>query len=177
LGTIGFHSSLLPKYRGRAPVNWAIIMGERETGVTMLYLTPEADAGDIIAQRAFPITLSDDCKTIYAKAAEAARNILLEQLPRIADGTIVRTHNPSRSHPSYPRRRPEDGLIDFNRSALDVYNWIRAQTRPYPGAFFFRDGERVTVWSAEIGERKEEGVIIMQTGDLPISIVDWEVIK
>jgi len=69
LGAIGFHSSLLPKYRGRAPVNWAIIMGERKTGITMFHLTESADSGDIIAQKAFPIMLNDDCNTIYKKSA------------------------------------------------------------------------------------------------------------
>lgn len=173
-GCVGFHSSLLPRYRGRAPVNWAIIMGERETGVTMFYLDPEADAGDIIAQRAFPITLADDCRTVYEKSASAAGEILLEQLPLIAEGKAPRLHNPSRSYPVYPKRTPADGLIDFQRSALDVYNWVRALTRPYPGAFFYHEGRKVLAWRAEIGAREGGRFIVRETADLPVTVTDWE---
>jgi methionyl-tRNA formyltransferase len=151
LGTVGFHSSLLPKYRGRAPVNWAIIMGEKETGITMFYLTPEADAGDIIAQKAFPILLNDDCNSVYKKAALAGARLIKEYLPKIENQVAPRVHNPSLSFPAYPKRAPKDGLIDFNRSALDVYNFVRALTKPYPGAFYYdQNGNKVMVWKVEI---------------------------
>ena len=134
LGCIGFHSSLLPKYRGRAPVNWAILMGEKETGITMFYLTPEADDGDIIVQKSFPILLNDDCNTIYKKSALAGAELINEYLGRIESRSAPRLHNPSGSYPSYPKRTPVDGLIDFKRSALDIYNFVRTLTKPYPGA-------------------------------------------
>ena len=174
-GTVGFHSSLLPHYRGHAPVNWAIIMGEKKTGATFFFLDHRADCGDIIDQETFAITLADDCATVYAKSAEACARMLVVHLPDIADGTVVRQHNPSASYPAYPRRRPADGLIDFNRSALDVYNWIRALTRPYPGAFFRRGEEKIRVWQAEIGAKPGDGNLVMPTADLPITLTDWEV--
>jgi methionyl-tRNA formyltransferase len=174
-GCVGFHSSLLPKYRGHAPVNWAIILGERETGATMFFMDHRADAGDIIDQRSFPITLTDDCATIYEKSTQACGEMLLKHLPAILDGTVRRIHNPSASYPAYPRRRPEDGLIDFQRPAKDVYDWIRALTRPYPGAFFYRNGKKIIAWRAEIGEKHGSDFIIIPTEDLPVTIVDWEI--
>lgn len=174
-GTVGFHSSLLPQYRGHAPVNWAIILGEKKTGATFFFLDHRADCGDIIDQEAFDITLADDCATVYAKSAEACARMLVTHLPSIADGTVVRHHNPSASYPAYPRRRPDDGMIDFNRSALEVYNWIRALTRPYPGAFFYRGQEMIRVWQAEIGEKPGAGHLTMETADLPVTLTDWEV--
>lgn len=173
-GCIGFHSSLLPKYRGRAPVNWAIIMGEKETGVTMFYLDKGSDSGDIIAQKIFPITLADNCATVYKKAAAASSDLLLDHLPLIKQDKVVRAHNPSRSYPEYPKRSPEDGLIDFQRSALDVYNWIRALTKPYPGAFFYHNGRKIRVWRSEIGKRSDKNKIVMSTADLPVTLTDWE---
>jgi methionyl-tRNA formyltransferase len=178
LGAIGFHSSLLPRYRGRAPVNWAMIMGERTTGITMFHLTPEADAGEIIAQREFPILLHDDCSTVYAASARAGAELIREYLPRLADGTAPRLPNPSRSFPAYPKRTPADGLIDFNRSGLDVYNFVRALTRPYPGAFYFdQTGRRVRVWRVEIvfdPSRLRDGDVVLPTLDCPVRLLDYE---
>jgi len=179
LGTVGFHSSLLPKYRGRAPVNWAIIMGEKETGITIFYLTPEADAGDIIAQKTFPILLNDDCNTIYKKSANAGAELIKEYLPKIEQRTAPRLHNPSSSYPAYPKRTPKDGLIDFNRSALDIYNFVRALTKPYPGTYYYdEDGIKVTVWKIEIvfdESRLLENDIVFDTQDLKVRVLDYEI--
>jgi len=178
LGTIGFHSSLLPKYRGRAPVNWAIILGEKETGITMFYLTPEADDGDIIAQKAFPILLNDDCNTVYIKAANAGAALISEYLPKIQIGEAPRVHNISGSYPAYPKRTPKDGLIDFNRSALDVYNFVRALTKPYPGAYYLdKNGEKVIVWKIEIifdDSRLINDTMVHNTLDFKIKVIDFE---
>lgn len=177
LGTIGFHSSLLPKYRGRAPVNWAIIAGEKESGITMFYLTEEADAGDIIAQRAFPILLNDDCDTVYKKSARAGAELISEFLPKISAGCAPRTHNPSKSYPAYPKRTPDDGEIDFQRSAIDVYNFIRALTKPYPGAFtYLPDGCKIVIWKAEIvfdESRLANDDIFFDTLDLKIRAIEF----
>jgi len=176
LGTIGFHSSLLPKYRGRAPVNWAIIMGEKETGITMFYLTPNADDGDIIAQKSFPILLNDDCNTVYKKSAKAGAELVKEYLPKIKKGTAPRIHNPSASFPAYPKRTPQDGLIDFNRSALDVYNFVRALTKPYPGAYYFdENNKKVIVWKIEIvfdESRLKESDVVFETLDFKVRILE-----
>ncbi|MEA3314785.1 MAG: methionyl-tRNA formyltransferase [Campylobacterota bacterium] len=178
LGTIGFHSSLLPKYRGRAPVNWAIIMGEKETGITMFYLTADADDGDIIAQTSFPILFNDDCNTIYKKSALAGAEVIKEYLPKFENNTIQRIHNPSASFPSYPKRTPKDGLIDFNRSALDIYNFVRALTKPYPGAYYYDDNSaKVIIWKVEIvfdESRLKQNDIVLETLDNKIRIIDFE---
>ena len=177
LGTIGFHSSLLPKYRGRAPVNWAIMSGEKESGITMFYLTEEADTGDIIAQKAFPILLNDDCDTVYKKSARAGAELISEFLPKISAGCAPRTHNPSKSYPAYPKRTPADGEIDFQRSAIDVYNFIRALTKPYPGAFtYLPDGAKIVIWKAEIvfdESRLTNDDIFFDTLDLKIRAVEF----
>jgi methionyl-tRNA formyltransferase len=181
LGTVGFHSSLLPKYRGRAPVNWAIIAGEKETGITMFYLTEDADAGDIIAQKAFPIMLNDDCDTVYKKSAKAGADLMAEFLPKIANGTAPRLHNPSRNYPAYPKRTPTDGEIDFKRSAIDVYNFIRALTKPYPGAFtYLSDDSKIVIWKAEIvfdESRLKMDDIIFDTLDFKIRALKHSIIS
>jgi methionyl-tRNA formyltransferase len=180
LGTFGFHSSLLPKYRGRAPINWAILLGERETGITMFYFTPHADDGDIIAQKRFPILFNDDCHTIYQKAAQAGAELLREYLPKFEDGTAPRIHNPSGTYPEYPKRTPVDGLIDFQRSALDIYNFVRALAKPYPGAFYYdKNGNRIIVWKIEIvfdETRIQPNDIVFDTLDLKIRLLDWEAV-
>lgn len=181
LGTVGFHSSLLPKYRGRAPVNWAIIMGEKETGITMFYLTPEADDGDIIAQKSFPILLNDDCNTVYKKSAEAGAELIQTYLEKFENNTAPRIHNSSGTYPHYPKRTPKDGLIDFSRSALDVYNFVRALTKPYPGAYFFDDqGNKVIVWKLEIvfdETRLKKDDIVFNTLDLKVRVMQYEKFK
>ena len=181
LGTIGFHTSLLPKYRGCAPVNWAIIMGEKKTGITMFYLTPNADDGDIIAQKEIPILFNDDCKSIYQKAAIAGSDLMEEFLPQIQKETAPRLHNPSFSYPALPKRRPSDGLIDFRRSALDIYNFVRALTKPYPGAFYYNvKREKVIVWRIEIvfdETRLQPDDTVFDTLDFKVRVLDMEVIK
>lgn len=178
MGAIGFHSSLLPKFRGRAPVNWAIIMGEKETGITMFYITPGVDDGKIIAQKSFPILFNDDCGTVYQKAAEAGAQLITDYFPRIADGTAPKLHNESGSYPAYPKRRPVNGFIDFNRSALDVYNFVRALTKPYPGAFYFdKTGRKIMVWKIGIvfdESRIRDDDIVVKSKDMHIVLLDYE---
>lgn len=147
---LGFHASLLPKSRGRAPVNWAIINGETETGNTMIVLEPEADSGDIVAQRRIPITDEDDCCTIYQKVGETEADMLDEVLPLIQRGILPRRKQDESQATVMPKRRPEDGIVDWNRPTRAIYNWVRALTHPYPGAFTFLNGEKVWIWAARI---------------------------
>ncbi|MCJ8344560.1 methionyl-tRNA formyltransferase [bacterium] len=170
-GTIGFHASILPKFRGRAPINWALILGEKESGVTCFYLEPEADTGKILMQESFPILLEDDCNTLYEKVAITCSNILTQILPKIKQDTLQVKHNESKYFPCYPKRSPQDGVFDFNRNTLDIYNWIRAQTKPYPGAFYIEDGHKYTVWKSLIGEFPKLG-LIKQTLDGFITLTD-----
>jgi len=147
---LGFHASLLPKYRGRAPVNWAIINGETETGNTMMALEPGADEGDIVSQRRILITFEDDCKTIYDKVSVTECEMLDEVLPMIREGRMPRKKQDSRLVTVMPKRTPEDGVLDWNWDSLRLYNWVRALTHPYPGAFSFLGGRKITIWKASL---------------------------
>ncbi len=148
LGVVGFHASLLPRYRGRAPVNWALINGERETGNTMFFLDEGVDTGDVIDQRRIPITDQDDCATLYRKVADAAVDMLREHLPALKTGTAARTPQDEGLATVMPRRRPADGLIDWTRDARGLVDWVRALTHPYPGAFTVHRDRRLFVWRA-----------------------------
>lgn len=154
IACLGFHASLLPKYRGRAPVNWAIINGEEETGNTMIVLEAGADEGDIVAQRVIPIEDDDDCGTVYQKVSSSECEMLSEVLPLIRQGRMPRRKQDSLEATVFPRRRPEDGLIEWSQPSRRLNNWIRALTTPYPGAFSFASGRRITIWKAELGPSK-----------------------
>ena len=159
LGAMNLHGSLLPKYRGRAPVNWVLVKGETETGVTLHFMTEKPDAGDIVGQAAVPIAFDDTAFTLFGKMEESASRLLADLLPRIANGQIPRRPN-DLSHGSYfGGRRPEDGRIDWSRPAVEIYNLVRAVTRPYPGAFTELAGEKLTVWRA-IPLRATEGCVL-----------------
>jgi methionyl-tRNA formyltransferase len=148
---LGFHASLLPKYRGRAPVNWAIINGETVTGNTMIVLEPNADTGDIVARRTIPITNEDTCRTVYEKVGQTEVEMLQEVLPLIQKGSLPRCKQNDHEATVMPKRRPEDGRIDWARSTHEIYNWIRALTDPYPGAFSILKSKHLWIWSASEG--------------------------
>ena len=147
-GCVGFHASLLPRHRGRAPVNWAILRGETETGNTMIFLEPEADAGDIVDQHAVAIGPEDTCATVYAKLAEAGAAMLREHLPALLAGRAPRRRQDASEASVLPRRTPEMGITDWNRTPREVHDWIRALTHPYPGAFALLGGRPVRLWSS-----------------------------
>lgn len=145
-GCLGFHSSLLPAYRGRAPVNWAIINGEKRTGVTMFMLDEKADAGPIAGQEAFDIHPLETCGHVYAKSAIGVQKLLSRRLPELLSGTATLTTNPSAEHPLMPKRTPADGKVDWTRTALAVHDFVRALGRPYPGAFTEISGDIYFIW-------------------------------
>jgi len=148
LGAINLHGSLLPKYRGRAPLNWVLIHGEKITGVTLHYMDTLADHGDIIAQRTAAIEVEDTALTLSRKLTAAARTQLAEMYPLILAGRAPRTPQDHAAATTFLRRTPADGLIEWSRSAWEVYNLIRAVTRPFPGAFTFHGDRRVSLWQA-----------------------------
>jgi methionyl-tRNA formyltransferase len=148
LGGINLHGSLLPKYRGRSPVNWVLVNGERQTGVTLHYMTEEADAGDIIAQRPVEITSADTALTLFRKVAQAALTLFQETFPLIKAGLAPRIPQDPAQATCCGGRRPEDGRIEWGRPALALYNLIRAVTAPYPGAFTWYQGKKLYVWSS-----------------------------
>lgn len=148
LCALNLHGSLLPKYRGRAPVNWVLVHGETETGVTLHVMEEKPDAGDIVGQAAVPIAFEDTALTLFGKLEEAAARLLDDLLPRIAAGEIPRRRNEIERGSYFGGRKPEDGRIDWSRPAVQIYNLVRAVTRPYPGAFSFLGGGRCMVWRA-----------------------------
>jgi len=148
LGAINLHGSLLPKYRGRAPLNWVLVRGETVTGITLHYMDERADHGDIIAQRAVPIDIEDTALSLSRKLTAAARALVAEMYPLVVTGRAPRIPQQHTAATKFGRRRPADGLIDWSQSAWQIYNLIRAVTRPFPGAFTFWQGRRVYVWSA-----------------------------
>jgi methionyl-tRNA formyltransferase len=148
LGGINLHGSLLPKYRGRAPLNWVLIQGEPITGVTLHYMDALADHGDIIAQRTVPIAIEDTALTLSRKLTAAARMLLAESYPLIVAGRAPRIPQDHAAATTFGRRRPADGWIDWSRSAWAIYNLIRAVTRPFPGAFTRLGDRRVFLWRA-----------------------------
>jgi methionyl-tRNA formyltransferase len=145
-GCIGFHASLLPRHRGRAPVNWAILRGERETGNTMMLLAPGVDSGDIVDQRSIPIGPEDTCAEVYERVGRAGAEMLVAHLPGLLAGTAPRRPQPRYAGALLPKRTPDMGVIDWRRSAYELHDWVRALTAPYPGAFTSIRGRRVMVW-------------------------------
>ncbi len=149
-GCFGMHASLLPKLRGRAPVNWAIIKNEKVTGNTLMHLDAGVDTGDIVAQKRFEINMADTCKTVYDKVAQAGVEMLHEFIPLLDSGTFTRKPQGDREAASLPKRTPEDGVIDWGKTSLELYNWVRALTHPYPGAFTYLRGRKLFIWAARI---------------------------
>lgn len=162
-GTIGAHASLLPKMRGSAPINWAIIKGEEKTGNTLMWLNIGVDTGKIIDQYSFEINMYDSCNTLYENVAKSNKIMLKRSLPLIEKDGQIGTIQEEGVEDILPRRRPKDGLIDFNKNTLDIYNFVRALTRPYPGAFFQYNDQKVIIWKASYSKLYnasiEEGVI------------------
>jgi len=147
LGCLNLHGSLLPKYRGRAPINWVLVNGERETGVTLHYMTEKPDAGDIVCQQAVAIADDDTAATLNARMVQAAGEMLDAHLPALGAGTAPLTAQDESAATYFGRRAPADGRIDWHRPCRDIANLVRAVTRPYPGAFTHRGQTRFTLWS------------------------------
>lgn len=149
-GCLNLHGSLLPAYRGRCPVNWVLINGEKETGVTLHYMTPKPDDGDIVAQARVKIGPEDTARTLFDRMTESARAMLDQALPLILAGKAPRKPQDHSKATYFGGRRPEDGEIDWHKDADQIRNLVRAVTRPYPGAFSFAGDRKLTVWSAAV---------------------------
>lgn len=145
-GAINLHGSLLPKYRGRCPINWAVLNGEKEAGVTLHYMTEKPDAGDILAQEKFAIGPDDTALDVHQKAAKAAAVLLKKALPKLKKGTLKGIPQDQEKSTYYGGRKPADGVIDFTKSATEIRNLVRAVTRPYPGAFAFLGEKKYLFW-------------------------------
>jgi methionyl-tRNA formyltransferase len=149
VGVFGMHPTLLPRHRGRAPVPWTILNGLARTGVTLFEITdPTADSGPIVAQVEVDVARDETAKTLYDKLASAHVDLIRGYVPRLLDGTAPRLPQDDRRASAWPKRTPADGIIDWETRAPYLYDWVRAQTRPYPGAFTYLGDERLVVWRA-----------------------------
>lgn len=145
-GCMNLHGSLLPKYRGRAPINWVLVNGEKETGVSLHYMTPKADDGDIVAQEAVAISEDDTAKSLSDKLTQITSSLLDAVLPQIKRGLHERIPQDHSVASYFGGRKPADGLIDWKKSAREIRNLVRAVTRPYPGAFTYLGAKKCTLW-------------------------------
>ncbi|WP_405078385.1 bifunctional UDP-4-amino-4-deoxy-L-arabinose formyltransferase/UDP-glucuronic acid oxidase ArnA [Pectobacterium carotovorum] len=182
-GAFNLHGSLLPRYRGRAPVNWVLVNGETQTGVTLHKMVSRADAGDIVAQSVVAIDEEDTALTLHGKCRTAAAALLAQQLPLIRSREITLTRQDESRASYFGRRTAADGLIDWHKSAREINNLIRAVTEPYPGAFTFLGERKVTIWHARVVKDKiggEPGAIIstsplvMSCGEDALEIVSGQ---
>ena len=181
------HGSLLPNYRGRVPVNWAIIHGERETGATLHAMNEKPDNGAIVAQQAVPILINDTAKDVFDKVTVAAEMALDGVLSALLVGRAPHRGQDLTQGAYFGGRKPEDGRIDWRQDALAIHNFVRALSRPYPGAFADVAGRRMIVWrtipgagpapaSAGAGVRLEaaDGALILFSTDGWLRVVDLE---
>jgi methionyl-tRNA formyltransferase len=178
LGAFNLHPSLLPAYRGRAPVNWMLVNGEREAGVTLHHMVARADAGDIVGQRAVAIDDTDNALTLYRKLIPRGVELIDEMHPKIAAGTAPRRKMDISKGSYFGRRKPEDGRIDWRWPARRIFNLVRAVTHPYPGAFCFIGGRKLLVWEAKIGVESGAlgipGRVVRETADGALEIAAGE---
>ncbi len=182
LGAFNMHGSLLPKYRGRVPINWAVLHGEKETGVTLHHMVKRADAGDIVDQEKVPIGPEDTAQDVFTKCVKAARLVLERQLEPITKGTAPRRKQDESQATTFGGRKPEDGRINWTESAESIYNLIRAVTQPYPGAFSWAGGKKLFIWWAKpvAGQEGKPGQVvsieplIIATGSGGLELVNYE---
>jgi methionyl-tRNA formyltransferase len=151
-GAYNVHGSLLPKYRGRVPVNWAILRGERETGATLHEMVQKPDAGRIVDRMAVPILPDDTAFDVFRKVTVAAEIVLHRSLPAIIAGTAALAPQDLASGSYFGGRKPEDGRIDWSQGAQRVHDLVRAVAPPYPGAFTEVEGTRVRILRTRIAD-------------------------
>ncbi|WP_085583029.1 MULTISPECIES: bifunctional UDP-4-amino-4-deoxy-L-arabinose formyltransferase/UDP-glucuronic acid oxidase ArnA [unclassified Pseudomonas] len=154
-GAYNLHGSLLPRYRGRAPANWVLVNGETETGVTLHRMVKRADAGAIVAQQRVAIERSDTGLSLHAKLRTAAGDLLRDTLPALLQGKVTETPQDESKATVFGRRTPADGKLLWNKPAEELFNLVRAVTRPYPGAFCAVGEHKLIVWSADVVQGNE----------------------
>ncbi|MBQ2312541.1 MAG: formyltransferase [Elusimicrobiaceae bacterium] len=183
-GAFNMHGSLLPKYRGRAPINWVLVKGEKETGATLHYMVAKADAGDIVGQKVVPIDNEDTALTLTKKVTAAACEIIKEVYPLIETKKLKPRKQDMSVSTYFGRRTPADGLINWNNEAQTIYNLIRAVTKPFPGAFFEENGKKIIIWRAKVlpaktqaepGKTVSKNPYIITTATNDLEILEYEV--
>jgi len=149
LGAFNIHGSLLPKYRGRAPINWAVLHGESRIGMTLHRMVKAPDAGAVIDQDGVDIGPRDTAEQAFRKVLPCARHVLARQIDALLAGTAKETPQDDAQATYFSGRKPEDGRIVWSKTSQQIFNLIRAVTDPYPGAFTEIGGTRLMVWWAE----------------------------
>ena len=171
-GVFGMHPTLLPRHRGRAPIPWAILSGLSRTGVTLFEIVDAtADSGAIVGQAVVDIAPDETATTLFDKLTVAHVELIRDSVPLLLSHSAPRIRQDPRRASSWPKRAPADGIIDWETRAPYLYDWVRAQTRPYPGAFTYAGDEKVVVWSArpvELAERAPSGTIVAIRPDGPV---------
>ena len=182
-GALNMHGSLLPAFRGRSPVNWAILKGAPFTGASLHYMTGKADAGDLVDQERVPIGPDDDALTVSRAVTEAAVAVLARSWPKLKAGTAPRVPLDLAKGSYFGGRKPEDGHLDWLRPAQEIHDLVRAVARPWPGAFTEVFGPRVTIWKTRLSgygghdtfpgkiEMTERSVIVYCGDDRPVEIL------
>lgn len=173
LAVYGMHPTLLPRHRGRAPIPWTILSGLAKTGVTLFEITDATvDSGPIVGRIEVAIAPDETAATLYERLALAHVELLRASVPLILSGSAPRIEQNAHQASSWPKRTPPDGIIDWETRAPYLYDWVRAQTRPYPGAFTWLDGTKVVIWRATpvrleatvpagtVVERRAEGLVV-----------------
>ena len=185
LGAFNLHGSLLPRYRGRCPVNWQLVHGERESGVTLHVMTGRADAGDIVAQQRVPVGPDDTALQLYARLNAAAEVLLDRELDTVLAGRAVRRPQDESRASVFGGRRPEDGRVSWTWPRKRVHDLVRAVAPPWPGAFGeLPDGRLMlgrTTLELPIGApRPEPGRVALRgdelyigAGDGPLRVLEW----
>ena len=169
IAALNMHGSLLPKYRGRAPVNWAVLHGETETGASLHIMEAKPDAGDIVGQEAVPIDPDEDATAVFTKVSNAAVHVMQTALPELLEGRVPRTPNVLANGSYFSGRKPEDGRIQWSQNALQVHNLIRAVAPPYPGAFADWQGARMVIAKSKLNPLLPSSIDLDQIG---IQVVD-----
>ena len=152
-GAYNMHGSLLPKYRGRAPVNWAVLHGETETGATLHEMVAKPDAGGIVDQQAVPIGPDDLAVEVFRRVTDAAETVMRRSIGPLAAGSVRLRPNDLSQGSYYGGRRPDDGRIDWRKSAREIHNLVRAVAPPYPGAFC----DRLSIYRTQLTDRAAPG--------------------
>jgi len=145
IAALNMHGSLLPKYRGRAPVNWAILQGETETGATLHVMESKPDAGDIVGQVAVSIGPDETATDVFVKVSQAAVKVIEGALPSLIQGKVARAPNELQKGSYFGGRKPADGEIHWEQTSQQVHNLVRAVAPPYPGAFTEHQGKTMIV--------------------------------
>ena len=187
LGAFNLHGSLLPKYRGRAPINWAVLHGESRIGMTLHRMVKKADAGALVAQDGVEIGPRDTAEQAFRKVLPCARRVLAGAIDALLAGTAVETPQDDLQATYFGGRTPEDGRVNWTRTSREIFNLIRAVTDPYPGAFVDANGARLMFWWAEFdspatlgrsgrpGEVLSVSPLVIATGDsaLEFTRIEW----